>query len=70
MRLKRRIEADLMIALDAGSIWQEIGIADLADYVVRTLLAAPLWANADAVEKLAAEIAHMSDDEVRRELTA
>jgi acyl-CoA synthetase (AMP-forming)/AMP-acid ligase II len=70
MRLKRRIEADLMIALDAGSIWQEIGVADLAGHVLRTLLAAPLWANADAVEKLAAEIAHMSDDEVRRELMA
>jgi acyl-CoA synthetase (AMP-forming)/AMP-acid ligase II len=70
MRLKRRIEADLMIALDAGSIWQEIGVADLAGHVLRTLLAAPLWLNADAVEKLAAEIAHMSDDEVRRELTA
>ncbi|HEY2153726.1 MAG TPA: AMP-binding protein [Vicinamibacterales bacterium] len=68
MRLKRRIEADLTITLDAGSIWQEIGIADLAGHVLRTLLVAPLWANADAVEKLAAEIAHMSDDEVRREL--
>jgi hypothetical protein len=70
MRLKRRIEADLMIALDAGSIWQEIGVADLAAHVLRALLASPLWANADAVERLAAQIAHMSDDEVRRELTA
>jgi acyl carrier protein len=70
MRLKRRIEADLLIALDAGSIWQEIGIADLATHVLRTLLASPLWANADAVERLADQIAQMSDDEVRRELTA
>lgn len=70
MRLKRRIEGDLMIALDAGSIWQEIGVADLAIQVFRTLITGPLWANAEAVEKLAAEIAHMSDDEVRRELTA
>jgi hypothetical protein len=70
MRLKRRIEADLMVALDAGSIWQEIGVADLAAHVLRALLASPLWANADAVERLAAQIARMSDDEVRRELTA
>jgi acyl-CoA synthetase (AMP-forming)/AMP-acid ligase II len=70
MQLKRRIEADLMIALDAGSIWQEIGVADLAVHVLRALLASPLWANADAVERLAAQIARMSDDEVRRELTA
>ncbi|MDE2472122.1 MAG: AMP-binding protein [Bradyrhizobium sp.] len=70
MRLKRRIEAELMIALDAGSIWQEIGVADLAAHVLRALLATPLWANADAVERLADKIANMSDDEVRRELTA
>jgi hypothetical protein len=70
MRLKRRIEADLIIALDAGSIWQEIGVADLAAHVLRTLLAGPLWANADVLEKLAAEITHMSDEEVRRELMA
>jgi hypothetical protein len=69
MRLQRRIETDLMITLDADVVWRETGIAGLALPLHQALLASPLWANAEAMEGLAAEIARMSDEEVSRELT-
>jgi hypothetical protein len=68
MRLKRRIETDFMITLDADVVWRETGIAGLALPLHQALLASPLWANAEAMAGLAAEIAGMSDEEVSREL--
>jgi acyl-CoA synthetase (AMP-forming)/AMP-acid ligase II len=70
MRLKRRIESDFMIELDAVAVWQEIGIRDLAVHLHRALLASALWANAEAAEALAAEIMRMTDEDVTRELMA
>jgi hypothetical protein len=68
MRLKRRIETDFMITLDADVVWRETGIGGLALPLHQALLASPLWANAEAMAGLAAEIAGMSDEEVSREL--
>jgi acyl-CoA synthetase (AMP-forming)/AMP-acid ligase II/acyl carrier protein len=68
MRLKRRFETDLMIALDADAVWQEITIAGVAVHLHEAMLASPLWENAAAVERLAEEIACMSDEEVSRQL--
>jgi hypothetical protein len=68
MRLKRKIETDLMVVLDADVVWRETGIVGLAVPLHQALLASPLWANAEAVERLAVEIGRMSDEEVSREL--
>ena len=68
MRLKRKIETDLMVVLDADVVWRETGIIGLAVPLHQALLASPLWANAEAVERLAVEIGRMSDEEVSREL--
>jgi hypothetical protein len=70
MRLKRRVEADLMITLDSRVLWQESGVADLSVHLHRAVLASTLWANAEVVERLTAEIACMSDEQVARELAA
>ena len=70
MRIKTRIEAELMIRLEPDLFWQDLGFADLATRLHRSLLASPLWTNADALERLAGEIADMSDEDVARELGA
>jgi acyl-CoA synthetase (AMP-forming)/AMP-acid ligase II len=69
-RIRARIESDLMIRLDSGLLWEDCRFADLALELRRRLPASPLWANADAVERLAGEVARMCDDEVVRELGA
>jgi acyl-CoA synthetase (AMP-forming)/AMP-acid ligase II len=68
MRLRRRIESDLMLMLDADLLWQEVGVAELASRLRNVVLASPLCADAQALETLAAEIAGMSDEDVAREL--
>jgi hypothetical protein len=50
--------------------WQSLDFADLARELHRSVLASPLWANADALERLAGEVAEMSDEDVARELSA
>jgi acyl-CoA synthetase (AMP-forming)/AMP-acid ligase II len=69
-RIRTRIEADFMIRLDAGVVWQDIGFAELAVELLRAVLRSPLWANAATLERLAAEIADLSDEDVARELGA
>jgi hypothetical protein len=68
MRIKTRVESDFMIRLDPGMLWQDCGFADLATELHRRVLTSPLWANADAVERLAGEVAQMCDEDVAREL--
>jgi acyl-CoA synthetase (AMP-forming)/AMP-acid ligase II len=70
MRVKTRIETELMIRLDPDLFWQDLGFADLVTRLHRSLLASPLWTNADALERLAGEVAGMSDEDVARELGA
>jgi acyl-CoA synthetase (AMP-forming)/AMP-acid ligase II len=70
MRIRARVESDFMIRLDAGLLWQDCRFADLAVELRRRLSASPLWANADALERLAGEVAQMCDEEVVRELGA
>jgi acyl-CoA synthetase (AMP-forming)/AMP-acid ligase II len=68
MRIRARVENDFMIRLDRGMLWQDCGFADLATELHRRVLASPLWANADAVERLTVEVAQMCDEDVAREL--
>ncbi len=68
MRIRSRIESDFMIRIDPGILWQECSGGDLAVELRRLVLASPLWANAEAVERLAEEVAEMGDEEVAREL--
>jgi acyl-CoA synthetase (AMP-forming)/AMP-acid ligase II len=70
MRIRTRIETDLMIRLEQDLFWQDLSFANLAIRLRRSVLASPLWTNADAVERLAGEIAGMSDEDVARELGA
>jgi acyl carrier protein len=70
MRIKSRIESDFMIRIDPGMLWQECSCGDLATELLCRVLASPLWANAEAVERLAEEVAQMDDDDVVRELGA
>jgi acyl-CoA synthetase (AMP-forming)/AMP-acid ligase II len=67
-RIKARVESDFMIRLDPGMLWQDCSFADLATELHCRVLASPLWANADAVERLAEEVAQMCDEDVAREL--
>jgi acyl-CoA synthetase (AMP-forming)/AMP-acid ligase II len=67
-RIRARIESEFMIRLDPGLLWQDCGFADLAAELRRRVLASPLWANADAVERLVEEVAQMRDEDVAREL--
>ncbi|MEH2628726.1 acyl-CoA synthetase (AMP-forming)/AMP-acid ligase II [Bradyrhizobium sp. AZCC 1719] len=67
-RIRARIESEFMIRLDPDMLWQDCGFADLAAELRRRVLASPLWANADAVERLAEEVAQMHDEDVAREL--
>jgi acyl-CoA synthetase (AMP-forming)/AMP-acid ligase II len=68
MRIKSRVESDFMIRIDSGVLWQECSCGDLATELHFRLLASPLWANAEAVERLAEEVAQMGDEDVAREL--
>lgn len=68
MRIRARVESDFMIRLDSGLLWQDCSFADLATELRRRVLASPLWANADKVERLAEEVAQMCDEDVAREL--
>jgi acyl-CoA synthetase (AMP-forming)/AMP-acid ligase II len=70
MRIKTRIETELMIRLDPDLFWQDLGFAELATRLHRSLLASPLWTNADTLERMAGEVADMSDEDVARELGA
>jgi hypothetical protein len=67
-RIRARVESDFMIRLDPGLLWQDCGFADLATELHKRVLTSPLWANADAVERLAEEVAQMRDEDVAREL--
>jgi acyl-CoA synthetase (AMP-forming)/AMP-acid ligase II len=67
-RIKARVESDFMIRLDPGVLWQDCRFADLATDLHCRLLASPLWANVDALERLAGEVAQMCDEDVAREL--
>jgi hypothetical protein len=69
-RIRTKIEADFMIRLDPGVLWQDIDFAELAAELHRSVLRSPLWANAATLERLAAEIADLSDEDVARELGA
>jgi acyl-CoA synthetase (AMP-forming)/AMP-acid ligase II len=68
MRVRARLESDFMIRLDSGLLWQDCSFADLAMELHRRVVASPLWANADTVERLAEEVAQMRDEDVTREL--
>jgi hypothetical protein len=68
MRIRARLESEFMIRLDSGLLWQDCRFADLAMELHRRLPGSPLWANADALGRLAEEVAQMCDDEVAREL--
>jgi acyl carrier protein len=68
MRIKSRVESDFMIRIDPGMLWQECSCGDLATELHLRLLASPLLANAEAVERLAEEVAQMGDEDVAREL--
>jgi acyl-CoA synthetase (AMP-forming)/AMP-acid ligase II/acyl carrier protein len=68
MRIRSRIESDFMIRIDPAILWQECRCDDLATELHKRVLASPLWANAEAVERLAEEVAQMGDDDVAREL--
>jgi hypothetical protein len=68
MRVRARVESDFMIRLDSGLLWQDCSFADLATEVHCRVVASPLWANADAVERLVEEVAQMRDEDVAREL--
>jgi acyl-CoA synthetase (AMP-forming)/AMP-acid ligase II/acyl carrier protein len=70
MQIRTKIEAEFMIRLDSEMFWQSLDFADLARELHRSVLASPLWANADALERLAGEVAEMSDEDVARELSA
>jgi acyl-CoA synthetase (AMP-forming)/AMP-acid ligase II len=69
-RIRTKIEADFMIRLDPGVVWQDIGVAGLAVELHRSVLRSPLWTNAATLERLAAEIDGLSDEDVARELDA
>ena len=68
MRIRSRIESDFMVRIDPGILWQECSGGSLAAELHRMVLASPLWANAEAVERLAEEVAQMGDEDVAREL--
>lgn len=70
LQLRTRVEAEFMIHLDPEMFWQDIAFAHLARELRCCMLASPLWANAEAVESLVAEIANMSDEDVSREISA
>ena len=70
MRVRRRVEADLMITLEASLLWQESRLSELAVVLRDQLLASPLWANADAVARVVGEIVRMSDEDVAHELAS
>jgi acyl-CoA synthetase (AMP-forming)/AMP-acid ligase II len=69
-RIRTKIEADFMVRLDPGVVWQDIDFAELAAELHRSVLRSPLWANAATLQRLAAEIADLSDEDVARELGA
>ena len=70
MRIKSRLESDFMIRIDPAMLWQECSCGDLASELHCRVLASPLWANAEAVERLAEEVAQMDDEDVAHELGA
>jgi acyl-CoA synthetase (AMP-forming)/AMP-acid ligase II len=70
MRVRRRVEADLMITLESSLLWHESDLKQLAILLREQLLASPLWRNADVVSRVADEINRMSDEDVARELSA
>jgi acyl-CoA synthetase (AMP-forming)/AMP-acid ligase II/acyl carrier protein len=70
MRIKSRVESDFMIRIDPAMLWQECSCGDLASELHCRVLASPLWANAEAVERLAEEVAQMDDEDVAHELGA
>jgi acyl-CoA synthetase (AMP-forming)/AMP-acid ligase II/acyl carrier protein len=70
MRIKSRVESDFMIRIDPAMLWQECSCGDLASELHCGVLASPLWANAEAVERLAEEVAQMDDEDVAHELRA
>ncbi|MGJ4946581.1 AMP-binding protein [Bradyrhizobium sp. HKCCYLS1011] len=68
MKIKSRLESDFMIEIDPGMLWQDCSCADLAEALRVRLRGSPLWANADAVQRLADEVARMGDEDVAREI--
>jgi acyl-CoA synthetase (AMP-forming)/AMP-acid ligase II/acyl carrier protein len=70
MRIKSRVESDFMIQIDPAMLWQECSCGDLASELHCRVLASPLWSNAEAVERLAEEVAQMDDEDVAHELGA
>jgi acyl-CoA synthetase (AMP-forming)/AMP-acid ligase II/acyl carrier protein len=68
MRIRSRVESDFMIRIDPGMLWQECTYGNLVTELHRRVLTSPLWTNAEAVVRLAEEVAQMDDEEVAREL--
>lgn len=70
MRIKSRVESDFMVRIDPAMLWQECSCGALAKELHCRVLASPLWANAEAVERLAEEVAQLGDEDVAREFGA
>jgi acyl-CoA synthetase (AMP-forming)/AMP-acid ligase II len=68
VRLKRRIEADFMIRIEARILWQHADVAELVSHLRGAILGSPLCNNSDLVQQLVAEVLAMSDQEVVRKL--
>jgi acyl-CoA synthetase (AMP-forming)/AMP-acid ligase II len=70
MRVKRRLESDLLLTLDGDLLWREMTIRDLAVHLHGAMLESPIWGDARELEREAANIRGMSDEDVDRHLAA
>jgi acyl-CoA synthetase (AMP-forming)/AMP-acid ligase II/acyl carrier protein len=68
MRVKVKIESELMISIDPELFWRESSLFSLCDYLVLKVIESPVLGDGEMLDRLDEEVREMSAAEVREAL--